>query len=98
MSECKAADPDANCGFARFKFRCHNHKAKTYSTDQLDCSIRHSIYLYTSVSGNKVRVCYHLCIRHTSGTVFEMHQSLETMLRYFYIIKTKSMYRPSYAA
>ena len=55
---------------------------------------------YTSytVSGNKVRVCYHLCIRHTLGTVFELHQSSETMHRYFYIIKTKSMYRPSYAA
>ena len=51
-----------------------------------------------TVSGNKVRVCYHLCIRHTLGTVFELHQSSETMHRYFYIIKTKGTYRPSYAA
>ena len=36
-----------------------------------------------TVSGNKVRVCYHLCISHTLGTVFELHQTLETMHRYF---------------
>ena len=51
-----------------------------------------------TVSGNRVRVRYHLCIRHTLGTVFEQHQSSETVHRYFYIIKTKSTYRPSYAA
>ena len=28
-----------------------------------------------SVSGNKVHVCYHLCIRHTLDMVFELHQS-----------------------
>ena len=41
------------------------------------------------LSGNTLRVSYHLCIRHTLGTVFELHQSSENALRYFYIIKTK---------
>ena len=42
-----------------------------------------------SLSGNTLRVSYHLCIRHTLGTVFELHQSSENVHSYFYIIKTK---------
>ena len=45
-----------------------------------------------------ISVSYHLCIRHTLGTVFELYQSLENTHRYFHIIKTENMYRPSYAA
>ena len=48
-----------------------------------------TVISYISVSGNKVRVCYHLCIRHTLGTVFELHQSSETMHRYFFYYKDK---------
>ena len=44
-----------------------------------------------SVSGNKVRVCYHLCIRHTLDTVFELHQSSENKQGYFHIIKNKML-------
>ena len=51
-----------------------------------------------TLSGNTIRVSYHLCIRHTSGTVFELYQSSENMHRYFHVIKTENMYRPSYAA
>ena len=53
--------------------------------------------LTSTVSGNKVRVCYHLCIRHTLDTVFELHQSSENKHRYFLIIKNKNTYRLSYA-
>ena len=38
------------------------------------------------LSGNTFRVSYHLCIHHTLGTVFELHQSSENMHRYFHII------------
>ena len=49
------------------------------------------------LSGNTLRVCYQLCIRHTLGTVFELYQSPENTHRYFHIIKAKTMYMPSYA-
>ena len=51
-----------------------------------------------TLSGNTLRVGYHLCIRHILGTVFELYQSSENTHRYFHIIKAKNMYRPSYAA
>ena len=51
-----------------------------------------------SLSGNTLRVGYHLCIRHILGTVFELYQSSENTHRYFHIINAKNMYRPSYAA
>ena len=51
----------------------------------------------TTVSENKDRVCYHLCIPHTFSTVFELNQSSENTHRYFHIIKNKTTYRPSYA-
>ena len=51
-----------------------------------------------SLSGNTFRVSYHLCIRHTLGTVFELHQSSENTHRYFHFIKNKNTYRLSYAA
>ena len=51
-----------------------------------------------SLSGNTIRVSYHLCTRHALGKVFELHQSSENMHRYFHIIKAKNMYKPSYAA
>ena len=51
-----------------------------------------------TLSGNTLRVGYHLCIRHISGTVFELYQSSENTHCYFHIIKAKNMYRPSYAA
>ena len=54
--------------------------------------------LKQSLSGNTLRVGYHLCIRHILGTVFELYQSSENTHRYFHIIKAKNMYRPSYAA
>ena len=54
--------------------------------------------LSNTLSGNTLRVGYHLCIRHIVGTVFELYQSLENTYRYFHIIKAKNMYRPSYAA
>ena len=60
-------------------------------------SLNDPLMVYT-LSGNTLRVSYHLCIRHTLGTVFELHQSSENAHRYFYIIKTKNMYRLSYAA
>ena len=50
-----------------------------------------------SVSGNKVRVCYHLCIRHTFDMVLELHQSSENTHCYFHIIKDKNTYRLSFA-
>ena len=39
--------------------------------------------LSVSLSGNTFRVRYHLCIRHTVGTVFVLHQSLETCIAFF---------------
>ena len=51
-----------------------------------------------TLSGNTLRVGYHLCLRHILGTVFELYQSSENTHRYFHIIKAKNMYRPSYAA
>ena len=51
-----------------------------------------------ALSGNTLCVSYRLCIRHTLGTVFELHQSSENTHRYFQIIETKNTYRPSYAA
>ena len=53
---------------------------------------------YYTLSGNTLRVGYHLCLRHILGTVFELYQSSENTHRYFHIIKAKNMYRPSYAA
>ena len=47
--------------------------------------------------GNTLRVSYQLCICHTLGTVFELHQSSENKQRYFRIIKKQNAYRPSYA-
>ena len=55
------------------------------------------VYAVT-LSGNTFHVSYHLCIRHTFGTVFELHQSSENMHNYFHIIKAKNMYSLSYAA
>ena len=49
------------------------------------------------LSGNTLRVCYHLCIRHTLDTVFELHQSSENTHRYFHIIKKENTYRLIYA-
>ena len=40
-----------------------------------------------SVSKNKVRVCYHLCIRHILGIIFGLHQCSENLHCYFYIIE-----------
>ena len=40
-----------------------------------------------TVSGNKVCVCYHLCIRHTLDMVLELHQSSENTHCYFHFIK-----------
>ena len=51
-----------------------------------------------SVSGNKVNVCYHLCICHTFDNVFELHQNLESMHQVFHIIKNKNTFRLSFAA
>ena len=48
-----------------------------------------------ALSGNTLRVSYHLCIRHTLDTVFELHQSSENTIRYFHIIKKQKTYRPS---
>ena len=42
-----------------------------------------------TLSGNTLRVIYHLCIRHTLGTVFDLHHISENTHRYFHIIKTK---------
>ena len=41
------------------------------------------------LSGNTLRVGYHLCIRHILGTVFELYQSSENTHCYFHIIKAK---------
>ena len=38
------------------------------------------------MSGNKVRVCFHLCIRHALDRVF---QSSENMYRYVYTLRAK---------
>ena len=66
----------------------------------------HGLYKYVSdsvsfmysLSGNILRVSYHLCIRHTLDMVFELHQSSENMHHYFHIIENKNTNRPSYAA
>ena len=50
-----------------------------------------------SLSGNTFRVGYQLRIRHTLGTMFEVHQTSENTYRYFHIIKNKTMYSLSYA-
>ena len=44
-----------------------------------------------TLSGNTLRVGYHLCIHHILGTVFELYQSSENTHRYFHIIKAKNM-------
>ena len=49
-----------------------------------------------SVSGNKVRVYYHLCIRHTLDTVFELHRSSENAHRYVRIIRIKNTYTAAF--
>ena len=54
--------------------------------------------IYLTLSGNTLRVGYHLCIRHILGTAFELYQSSENTHRYFQIIKAKNIYRPPYAA
>ena len=51
-----------------------------------------------TLSGSTLRVSYPLCIRHTLGTVFELHQSSENTHRYFHIIMNKNSYRLSYSA
>ena len=38
-----------------------------------------------SVSGNKVRVCYHLCRRHTTERAFVLHIISEIARSYFHI-------------
>ena len=42
-----------------------------------------------SLLGNTLCVSYHLCIPHTLGAMFEVHQSSENTHHCFYIIKTK---------
>ena len=44
-----------------------------------------------SLSGNTLRVSYHLCTRQTLGAVFELHHSSENTHRYFHIIKIKKI-------
>ena len=55
------------------------------------------INLVLSLSGNTLRVSYHLCIRHTLGTVVELQQSSENTHRFCHIIKKQNTYRLSYA-
>ena len=43
-------------------------------------------------------VGYQLRIRHTLGTMFEVHQTSENTYRYFHIIKNINIYSLSYAA
>ena len=59
---------------------------------------KETICIPRTPSGNTLRVSYHLCIRHTLGTVFDLHHILENTYRYFHIIKAKNMDMPSYAA
>ena len=56
-----------------------------------------SIIYLIHCRGNTLRVSYQMCICHTLGTVFELHQSSENKQRYFRIIKKQNAYRPSYA-
>ena len=51
-----------------------------------------------SVSGNKVCVCYHLRIRHTTEHVFVMHIISETTRCYFHIKEKYFTHILSYAA
>ena len=61
----------------------NRHLLYAYSTSDL---VEVKFKLTYSLSGNTFRVSYHLCIRHTLGTVFELHQSSENTHRYFHII------------
>ena len=41
--------------------------------------------IHITVLGNKVSVCNHLCIHHTLGTMFKLHQCPEYTCHYFRI-------------
>ena len=55
------------------------------------CAFAFSGIICISV-GKQIRVCYHLCIRHTLDMVFALHQSSENAHCYFHIIKKKKTY------
>ena len=74
------------------------HDPGPRSRNDLDLQYSHTLIYSITMSGNTLRVSYHLCIRHSLGTVFKLYQSSENTHRYFHITKTKNMYRPSYAA
>ena len=51
-----------------------------------------------TVSGNKVRVCYHLCIRHTTERAFVLHIISGIARCYFHIKEKCFTHILSYAA
>ena len=51
-----------------------------------------------SVSGNKLRVCYHLCIRHTTERALGLYIISEIARCYFHIKEKCVTYILSYAA
>ena len=71
----------------------------SYHMGQYLYQCRHITWVSIYISVGKQSPCL-LSFVYTSslGTVFEHHQSSENTHRNFHIMKTKCMYRPSYAA